>query len=252
MRNEDDSASESSSDEMETADDSQQINPHKPPNSSSTTTPTISLPSSTPFHSTTPTISLPSSTTTPSTSLTPHPVATSTSLLASTSSRSLSSSSTTTTSPSTSSPGVVQALPIVLQTPAGIGYATTTDGSILGLLQGPNIAQPQFVAIPISNTENLSGAESSDSCSDVEMDAAPAPAPEASASPPPASKSQIMSPLVYQTPQGVVYAATPGAGGVILSLAPADAASNRAQFITIPLSMMAANGQGELDLSKRK
>ncbi|XP_019871043.1 serum response factor homolog [Aethina tumida] len=72
-----------------------------------------------------------------------------------------------------------------------------------------------------------------------------------------ASKSEssttpsILSPLMYQTPQGMMYA-TPSNGGVILSLAQGDASSVHPQFITIPLSMVAANGQGELDLSKRK
>lgn len=45
--------------------------------------------------------------------------------------------------------------------------------------------------------------------------------------------------------------ATPSNGGVILSLAQGDSA--HPQFITIPLSMVtSANGQGELDLTKRK
>ncbi|XP_028136593.1 serum response factor homolog isoform X3 [Diabrotica virgifera virgifera] len=131
----------------------------------------------------------------------------------------------------------------------------------------------------------ISGGESSDSCSDGEMDTenplsvfttpdtpnfssisppsspfSSKPTPTTSSSTPtPSSKPQtsqpnppILSPLVYQTPQGMMYAATPSAGGVILSLAPTDGNSAHPQFITIPLSMVAANGQGEIDLSKRK
>lgn len=67
---------------------------------------------------------------------------------------------------------------------------------------------------------------------------------------PPAQPS-ILSPLVYQTPQGMMYA-TPSNGGVIFSLAQTNPNGTHPQFITIPLSMVAANGQGELDLSKRK
>ena len=66
---------------------------------------------------------------------------------------------------------------------------------------------------------------------------------------PPAAAS-ILSPLLYQTPQGMMYA-TPSNGGVLFSLAPQEPGQGP-QFI-IPLSVMAtANGQGELDLSKRK
>lgn len=66
------------------------------------------------------------------------------------------------------------------------------------------------------------------------------------------SQTPIISPLVYQTPQGMMYA-TPSNGGVIFSLAQGDPnLGHTPQFITIPLSVMAANGQGELDLSKRK
>lgn len=65
------------------------------------------------------------------------------------------------------------------------------------------------------------------------------------------SNSTILSPLVYQTPQGMMYA-TPSNGGVILSLAQGNGEAGT-QFITIPLSMVTAqNGQGELDLTKRK
>lgn len=68
----------------------------------------------------------------------------------------------------------------------------------------------------------------------------------------PSNQPSILSPLMYQTPQGMMYA-TPSNGGVIFSLAQGDAGlAHPAQFITIPLSVMAANGQGELDLSKRK
>ncbi|XP_057652529.1 serum response factor homolog isoform X1 [Diorhabda carinulata] len=60
----------------------------------------------------------------------------------------------------------LQALPLVLQTPAGMGYASTPDGMILGLLQGPNITQPQFVAIPMSgmNMDNLTNAKVKTNC----------------------------------------------------------------------------------------
>ncbi|XP_072379354.1 serum response factor homolog isoform X1 [Diabrotica undecimpunctata] len=56
-----------------------------------------------------------------------------------------------TTSTASGSENRVQALPLVLQTPAGMGYASTSNGMILGLLQGPNITQPQLVAIPMSS-----------------------------------------------------------------------------------------------------
>lgn len=71
---------------------------------------------------------------------------------------------------------------------------------------------------------------------------------------PSVSQPSVLSPLLYQTPQGMMYA-TPSNGGVIFSLAPQSADANAVhppQFITIPLSVVAANGQGELDLSKRK
>lgn len=69
----------------------------------------------------------------------------------------------------------------------------------------------------------------------------------------PATQPSVLSPLLYQTPQGMMYA-TPSNGGVIFSLAPQAEANavHPPQFITIPLSVVAANGQGELDLSKRK
>lgn len=71
----------------------------------------------------------------------------------------------------------------------------------------------------------------------------------------PVSQPSVLSPLLYQTPQGMMYA-TPSNGGVIFSLAPQSADGGNTvhppQFITIPLSVVAANGQGELDLSKRK
>ncbi|KAL3277940.1 hypothetical protein HHI36_013281 [Cryptolaemus montrouzieri] len=67
-----------------------------------------------------------------------------------------------------------------------------------------------------------------------------------SSNPPP-----LLSPLVYQTPQGMMYAQSNGSG-VLFSLAQTDPNTTQPQFITIPLSMVATNGQGELDLSKRK
>ncbi|ENN73742.1 hypothetical protein YQE_09655, partial [Dendroctonus ponderosae] len=64
------------------------------------------------------------------------------------------------------------------------------------------------------------------------------------------SQGSILSPLMYQTPQGMMYA-TPSNGGVLLSLAQGDP-NNKTQFITIPLSMV-ANEQGhEPDGTKRK
>ncbi|XP_017768962.1 PREDICTED: serum response factor homolog [Nicrophorus vespilloides] len=66
------------------------------------------------------------------------------------------------------------------------------------------------------------------------------------------STSQIISPVLYQTPQGMVYA-TPSNGGVIFSLAPQGTdPSALGQFLTIPLSVMPTNGQGELDLSAKR
>ncbi|KAG5895590.1 hypothetical protein JTB14_002352 [Gonioctena quinquepunctata] len=186
---------------------------------------------------------------------------------------------------SSSSGGQVQAVPFLLQTPNGVGYASTPDGMILGILQGPNITQPQIVAIPIGSNE-LSG-DSSDSCSEGEMDTeasqsnfappdtpsfttispssspfsqkSPSVTPAPTASPSSTKNSQnttsapsMLPPLIYQTPQGMMYATTPSSGGMILSLAQGDGSSSQPQFITIPLSMVASNGQGELDLSKRK
>ncbi|KAI4457901.1 hypothetical protein MML48_7g00014809 [Holotrichia oblita] len=63
--------------------------------------------------------------------------------------------------------------------------------------------------------------------------------------------ASILPPLVYQTAQGMMYA-TPSNGSVIFSLAQADPNLGHAQQLIIPLSVMTANGQGELDLSKRK
>ncbi|CAG9829872.1 unnamed protein product [Diabrotica balteata] len=64
---------------------------------------------------------------------------------------SVSTPASVTTSTASGSENRVQALPLVLQTPAGMGYASTSNGMILGLLQGPNITQPQLVAIPMSS-----------------------------------------------------------------------------------------------------
>lgn len=138
-------------------------------------------------------------------------------------------------------------------------------------------------------TGNLSGADSSDSCSDEEMngnDQEPLsvfvtpdhevfsaisppsspieikcsqrqPSPSSTSlsvgsksSTPSTSQASMLSPLMYQTPQGMMYA-TPSNGGVLLSLAQGDP-NTKPQFITIPLSMM-SNGQGsELEITKRK
>lgn len=79
------------------------------------------------------------------------------------------------------------------------------------------------------------------------------PATSSSASSSTASAASILPPLVYQTAQGMMYA-TPSNGSVIFSLAQAADPNNlgHAQQLIIPLSVMTANGQGELDLSKRK
>lgn len=132
--------------------------------------------------------------------------------------------------------------------------------------------------------ENMSGGESSDSSDgdahEDETDGVYAPPASKSGTPPPSMSSQpattssttttapsttatttskslatsqppILSPLVYHTPQGMMYA-TQSNSGVIFSLAQTDPNVTHPQFITIPLSMVTANGQGELDLSKRK
>ncbi|EEZ99040.2 hypothetical protein TcasGA2_TC004914 [Tribolium castaneum] len=141
-----------------------------------------------------------------------------------------------------------------------------------------DVGQTDNWEIPIAYDDNMSGGESSDSSDadahEDEPEGAFAPPASKAATPPPSSTSSstatsapattttttkspsssssqppIISPLVYQTPQGMMYA-TPSNGGVIFSLAQTDSA--HPQFITIPLSMVAANGQGELDLSKRK
>lgn len=65
------------------------------------------------------------------------------------------------------------------------------------------------------------------------------------------AQASILPPLVYQTAQGMMYA-TPSNGSVIFSLAQADPNLGPTQQLIIPLSVMTANGQGELDLSKRK
>lgn len=52
---------------------------------------------------------------------------------------------------SVTSPNQFQALPLLVQTPGGVGYASTPDGMVLALLQGANISQPQLVALPTSS-----------------------------------------------------------------------------------------------------
>ncbi|XP_076253469.1 serum response factor blistered isoform X2 [Rhynchophorus ferrugineus] len=131
-----------------------------------------------------------------------------------------------------------------------------------------------------SKNDNLSGQDSSDSCSDAEMndnDHEPlsvfvTPDHEVfSAISPPSSPNDLksatkpstattttanpqmplLSPLLYQTSQGMMYA-TPSNGGVLVGLTQNDNTPNQPQFITIPLSMVTANGQSsELDLTKR-
>ncbi|XP_066150586.1 serum response factor homolog isoform X3 [Euwallacea fornicatus] len=139
-----------------------------------------------------------------------------------------------------------------------------------------------------SKAGNLSGAESSDSCSDDEMNgtepeplsvfvtpdhevfssisppSSPVevkPIPKQQLSPsatnstvsksttPNTSQGGVLAPLMYQTPQGMMYA-TPSNGGVLLSLAQGDANSKH-QFITIPFSMMNEQGSG-LEMTKKK
>lgn len=51
----------------------------------------------------------------------------------------------------------IHAVPLLVQTSAGLGYATTHDGMFVGILQGPNINQPQFVAIPVTNVTTTVG-----------------------------------------------------------------------------------------------
>ncbi|CAH1131080.1 unnamed protein product [Ceutorhynchus assimilis] len=130
-----------------------------------------------------------------------------------------------------------------------------------------------------SKNGNLSGPESSDSCSDDEMNGhdqeplsvfvTPDHEVFSSISPPSSpiesklspsttitsvpnsststSQAPMMGSLMYQTPQGMMYA-TPSNGGMLLSLAQGD---DKPQFITIPLSMM-GNGQGhDLEITKR-
>lgn len=105
----------------------------------------------------------------------------------------------------------------------------------------PATSLPQESPKPSSSSQSPSSQSSSDAKQSTQ--------PSSGSQPP----SILSAPLVYQTPQGMVYA-TPSNGGVIFSLAQGDPASGQPpQFITIPLSaVMAANGQGELDLSKRK
>nr|CAI5827222.1 unnamed protein product [Callosobruchus analis] len=119
-----------------------------------------------------------------------------------------------------------------------------------------------------TDNSTVGGDNSSDSCiSDGEMDSEPPPSSPKSSTPTFTGETNgnrsstgptILSPLVYQTPQGVMYAATPSGGGVILGVAQPQGGAAHTQFITIPLSMMGTsqqerNGQStELDLSKRK
>lgn len=132
-------------------------------------------------------------------------------------------------------------------------------------------------------TGNVSGADSSDSCSDDEMNGhdqeplsvfvtpdhevfssisppsspieikctqrpSPSKSLAAKGSTVATSQGSILSPLMYQTPQGMMYA-TPSNGGVLLSLAQGDP-NNKTQFITIPLSMVSS--EHDPDGTKRK
>lgn len=64
---------------------------------------------------------------------------------------------------SVTSPNQFQALPLLVQTPGGVGYASTPDGMVLALLQGSNISQPQLVALPTSSLgQNLPKSEPSE------------------------------------------------------------------------------------------
>ncbi|XP_060523631.1 serum response factor homolog isoform X2 [Cylas formicarius] len=123
--------------------------------------------------------------------------------------------------------------------------------------------------------ENMSGAESSDSGSDADMNdgeslfvtpdhevfsnISPPPSPvrrssdhqraSPAASPAPAAPTpSLLSPLLYQTQQGMMYA-TPSNGGVIFSLARSDVDPNQPQFITIPLSVVS---QKDAEASRKK
>ncbi|XP_018320946.1 serum response factor homolog [Agrilus planipennis] len=103
------------------------------------------------------------------------------------------------------------------------------------------------IAHPSSHTVTTSTITSSSSVSSSEQSKSTltTTTPSTTSQPPPL----ISAPLLYQTPQGMMYAAHSN-GGVIFSLAQGNS-SQPPQFITIPLSLMANNGQ-ELDLSKRK
>lgn len=67
--------------------------------------------------------------------------------------------------------------------------------------------------------------------------------PPQTSQPPP-----LISPLLYQTPQGMMYAQSNG--GVLFSVAQGDS-NCHPQFITIPLSLVANNGKDD-DITKRK
>ncbi|CAH0552847.1 unnamed protein product [Brassicogethes aeneus] len=106
------------------------------------------------------------------------------------------------------------------------------------MFSNKNPSPPPTLVPPQKQTPALSSSSSSSSKS----------TPSTTVKTEPSTSPSILSPILYQTPQGMMYA-TPSNGGVILSLAQGDA-NGQPQFITIPLSMM-TNGQGELDLSKR-
>ncbi|KAF7264141.1 hypothetical protein GWI33_000586 [Rhynchophorus ferrugineus] len=52
--------------------------------------------------------------------------------------------------PTTPSPSPnIQAIPLLVQTPNGVGYASVSDGMILGMVQGS--AEPKLIAMPLSS-----------------------------------------------------------------------------------------------------
>ena len=116
-----------------------------------------------------------------------------------------------------------------------------------------------------------SGGDSSDSCSEGEMNEndpeslsvfvtpdhemfssiSPPSSPPESKHSKTSSNSTGLNPLLYSTPQGMMYA-TASNGGMLLSLAQTDPNSTQ-PFITIPISMVSSNGQGsDLEITKRK
>ncbi|KAL1506411.1 hypothetical protein ABEB36_005780 [Hypothenemus hampei] len=128
-----------------------------------------------------------------------------------------------------------------------------------------------------SKAGNLSGPESSESFSDEEMNGneperfsmfvtpdhevfssiSPPSSPneiknaqKAPSTPTTSSQSTLISPLIYQTPQAMMYA-SPNNRGVLLSLAQSDS-NVKPQFITIPLTVVSNEQGSDLDNANRK